>query len=400
MSALPSKQLASGLYEKAVGYRRRFHQNPELSFQEVQTSAFVRETLEGLGIPLREGVSGNSVVAVIDSGKPGPNITYRADMDALPIDEKHDVPYRSQNPGVMHACGHDAHTAILLCLAEAFQLHREELTGKVTCVFQQAEEKIPGGASLLLKDGVLEDVDAIFGLHMSPIGEVGTVSVTVGPRMASVDGLNIKIQSDGGHGSFPQTTGDPITAAASIINQLQLLVTKHSSPLDPLLINICGIRSSSFVANVIPTEVEMTGFVRCFDRALREKMQKAIEELVASLCSLAGCRHEVSISQGYPALINSEKEAMAVIRAAEALGCTVQKGSRSMGSEDFASYLTVKPGCFYFIGCRNAEQGITGKPHTPDFDIDERAMEVGIACMLEVYNSYVPVCREGSGSDA
>ncbi len=384
-----SRQTASELWEKAVQYRRRFHSNPELSFQEFQTSAFVKQTLREFGISMLEGVTANSVVAVIDSGKPGPTIAFRADMDALPIQEMNEVPYRSQNPGVMHACGHDAHTAILLCLAEAFQAQKDDLQGRIFCLFQQAEEAGPGGAVKLIEDGVLDDVDAFFGLHMSPVGEVGTVSVTAGPRMASIDGLRIKISGKGGHGSFPEITGDPITTAASVLNQMQLLVTKHSSPLEPLLVNICGIRSNTFVGNVIPTEVEMTGFVRCYDPKLRVIMRDAIDTLVASVSKLAGCQGEVHINQGYPSLINSDYESSVVIRAAESLGYHVRTKDRSMGSEDFARYLEKKPGCFYFVGARNDARGIKANPHTPDFDIDERALEAGIACMLEVYNTYI-----------
>ena len=230
MLSYDSKQIAGELFPKAVEYRRHFHKNPELSFQEVHTAEYIRARLKELGIPMLEGISGNSVAAVINGGTPGPNVAFRADIDALPITETGDKPYCSVNPGVMHACGHDAHTAILLCLAEALAAQCGSMRGKVTLLFQQAEEHMPGGALGLIEDGALNGVDVIFGLHMTGQIQTGTVSVTYGPRMASVDSFKVKIHSTGGHGSFPQITADPITTAAAIIQKTQLIVTKKISP--------------------------------------------------------------------------------------------------------------------------------------------------------------------------
>jgi len=384
-----SKKLAEEFQEQAVQYRRYFHQNPELSFQEINTSAFIKKRLQELGVQILDNIREHSVVGVIDSGKPGPNVAFRADMDALPLEEKHDVPYRSQNPGVMHACGHDAHTAILLCLAEAFMKVKDQLRGKVTLLFQQSEEKMPGGAVMLIEDGALEAVDVVFGLHVTGGNPVGTVSVTSGPRMASADAFSVQIQSNGGHASFPHTTGDPVTTAVGIINQLQLLVTKKTSPLEPMLVTVCGIRSNSFAANIIPSQVEFNGMVRCFNPKLREEMENEVKKVVTSMCELGGCKAEIKYTIGYPALINSDEESELVLQAADALGLETVRGSLAMGSEDFARYLLEKPGCFFFVGCRNTEKGISGKTHTADFDLDEDSLGVGLSCMLEVYKKYL-----------
>lgn len=397
MLSYDSKQIAGELFPKAVEYRRHFHKNPELSFQEVHTAEYIRARLKELGIPMLEGISGNSVAAVINGGTPGPNVAFRADIDALPITETGDKPYCSVNPGVMHACGHDAHTAILLCLAEALAAQCGSMRGKVTLLFQQAEEHMPGGALGLIEDGALNGVDVIFGLHMTGQIQTGTVSITYGPRMASVDSFKVKIHSTGGHGSFPQITADPITTAAAIIQKTQLIVTKKISPMEPLLVNICGIRSNTFAGNIIPSEVELAGMVRCFSPEIRSNVKSCIQQIVDSECSIGGCEPELKYVSGYPALINTERETDAVDSAAKALGLNVEVGNRTMGSDDFARYLEKVPGCYFFVGCGNREKGIVGKPHTPDFDLDEDAMKVGLACLLETYKLYTASAPEEPG---
>lgn len=370
--------------EKLISYRRYLHEHPELSFHEETTAEWIREHLKNAGVELLAGISGNSTVGVIDSGIPGPCIAFRADIDALPIQEETGLSYSSKVPKVMHACGHDAHTAILLCLAEALAENRDLVKcGSVRFFFQQAEEMMPGGAHQLVKDGAMRDVDRIFGLHVSDKYETGTIACTSGPTLAAVSNFEIVIKGKAGHAAFPHKAVDTITVGCAVVNELNQYVAKAVSAQETLVVNvtqfIAGDRSP---VNVVPDTATLRGTIRTHNNHLFREMQKKVGEIAAAVCSLKGCTCDYSCDEGYPAVINTEAETKLAWNAITEMGYHAVTAPANMGGEDFAYYLLEKPGCYLKLGVSNSSKGITVLPHNCRFTLDEDAMLVGMRVFL------------------
>ena len=381
------EQIAEPYREKLVQYRRHLHAHPELSFHETETSAWIKDRLSAAGIDILPGITGNSVVGVIDSGIPGPCIAFRTDFDALPIQEDVDVPYKSQVPNVMHACGHDAHTAILLCLAEVFAANRDLIQhGSVRFLFQQAEEVMPGGAFYLVKDGIMKDVDRIFGLHISNMYETGTLACTAGPTLAAVSNFEIVIKGQTGHAAFPHKAVDTITPGCAIISELNQLVTKSTSAQETLVINVTQfIAGDQTPVNVVPGIAVLRGTIRTHNNTLFREMQKKVGEVAEAVCAMKGCTCEYHCDSGYPAVINTIEETKMAWDAIQELGYHAVTAPANMGGEDFAYYLLEKPGCYLKLGVANAAKGITVLPHNCRFTLDEDAMIIGLKTFLATY---------------
>jgi amidohydrolase len=376
----------------AVEARRHLHMHPELSFQEKETAAYLEKQLRAMGYEPQTGLGGYGIKVVLKGAKPGPTIALRADIDALPIHEETGLPFASQNPGIMHACGHDVHTAILLGTAKALKDRAADLAGNVVFIFQPGEEMNPGGASLMIKDGVLQNpqVDHIFGLHVFPQVEAGKMTFGSGPKLAAPDELNVKIIGRGGHGAYPHLCVDPIMVACQCITLLQQIVARNVSPFQQAVITIGAIHGGQ-ARNVIPNEVTFAGTVRTMDPELRAKMPERIEAVIRGVCEAAGATYEMTYEKGYPPLVNHEAETIEARAAAEwVLGAeNVGEMAPTMGGEDFAYYLEQVPGTFARLGATTP--GITNPPglHNSKLMIDERCIETGIAYYLAVVERYL-----------
>ncbi len=368
-----------------IGIRRHLHAHPELSFQEHRTSAFIQEKLQGWNIPMRTGVAGTGVVALIRGNDPDRRIVaLRADMDALPIPEANEIPYKSTEPGVMHACGHDVHTSCVLGAAKMLQELRGSWTGTVKLIFQPGEEKAPGGASLMIRDGALSDPrpSAILGMHVQPDLETGNLGFRGGKYMASADEIYITLRGKGGHAAAPHLTSDLILAASRIVVSLQQVISRDRDPFSPSVLSICAINGGN-TTNVIPSEVKLMGTFRAMDEEWRTRAHELIRGIVQSGAREMGAEAEILIPPGYPCLYNDEKlTSRARELAAGLLGETrVQDTPMRMGSEDFAFYSREIPACFFRLGTGNREAGIGSGVHTPTFNIDERAIGIGMSTM-------------------
>ena len=381
------KKLGEEISSEVIGNRRHLHAYPELSFQEFQTSAFVKNQLDSIGIEWKP-MADTGVVGIIQGEKSSDKIVaLRADMDALPITESNDVIYKSNNEGVMHACGHDAHTASLLGTAKMLQSLRPHFGGTVKLIFQPAEEKLPGGASLMIKDGVLENPtpQAVIGQHVMPSLECGKLAVRSGKQMASMDEIFITVYGKGGHGAQPHRTIDPVMIAANIITMLQQVTSRMSDPTTPTVLSIGKVIANGAI-NVIPDEVYMEGTFRTFDDTWRKRAHVEIEKIAKNVAETAGARCEVKISYGYPVLKNDMKLTTLVTAAAEEyLGKeNVVDAGLWMAAEDFAYYSQRQNSCFYFLGVGNEEKNINSGLHTPTFNIDERALATSTGLMTYI----------------
>jgi len=375
---------AQALFEYTQSMRRDFHAHPELGFQEVRTSGIVARELNSLGLEVRTGAGGTGVVALLEGSKPGPVLLIRADMDALPILEETGAPYASQNPGVMHACGHDGHTAILLTVAKMLYSHRAELGGTIKFMFQPAEEGM-GGAEKMISDGILENpkVDVALGLHVWNEKPVGWIGVSNGPAMAGAEIFRIKVVGRGGHGAVPHLAVDPILASAQIVTALQGIVSRNVAPLETAVVSVCTIHAGE-TFNVIPPVVDMTGTIRTFDPSVRVRVLDRFNKTVHSIAEGIGCQAEIDLQKLTPATINHLGTAARVQGIANRLfpKSDVDPANYiTMGSEDFAFILEKVPGCFFFIGSANPEKGLDAGHHHPKFDIDETALPRGVALM-------------------
>lgn len=389
MSAIKEKiqALAKSYFQDTVNTRRFLHQHPELSFEEHQTSAFVKQVLEDLDIPYQT-MAGTGVVAVIQGEKPSAKVlALRADMDALPITEAPDRSYRSKNEGVMHACGHDVHTASLLGVAKILHHLRSDFGGRVKLIFQPGEERLPGGASLMIKEGALEQPrpDGVIGQHVMPLIEAGKVGFRSGKYMASCDELFMRVKGKGGHGAHPHQNIDPIAITAQIITAMQQIVSRHADPRIPTVLSWGKIVGNG-ATNVIPEEVYLEGTFRTFDEQWRaqahEKMQKMAEGIAESMGAV--CAFEVR--KGYPFLSNEPQlTRQARSYAEDYLGIqNVVDLDLWPAAEDFSYYSQVADACFYRLGTGNREKGIDSPVHTPTFDIDEAALETSIGLMTYI----------------
>jgi amidohydrolase len=380
------KRLSSKYSKNITGLRRAIHRNPELSYLEFETTKLIHRKLKELRIGEIRQVSETGIIGLI-SGKKGKCVALRADIDALPIQEKTGLDFSSKNPGVMHACGHDSHTAMLYGAALILNDLRQELNGSVKLIFQPAEEKNPGGASILIKNGVLKNpkVDAIFGQHILPGKPAGKVGFYPGVMLASQDEIYITIKGKSGHGAKPQATIDPIVAASEFIMALQTIVSRNTDPYEPIVITI-GKFTGGTVNNVIPEEVKLAGTIRTLDSALRKRSLKLIENKLKGICTSYGTTYSFEISPGYPELKNSLKETAFANRAA--IGYfgkqNIFKGERFMFAEDFASYLKKVPGSFYWIGAGN-----TTELHTETLNLDEKTLPAGAGFLAYLAMKYL-----------
>jgi amidohydrolase len=379
------KELAAASAGELVNNRRYLHANPELSFQEVNTARFVAERLRSFGIEPQEGVADTGLVAVIRGNNPeSKTIALRADMDALPILEANHVPYKSTNNGVMHACGHDAHTASLLGTAYILNQIKDSFEGTVKLIFQPGEEKIPGGASLMIRDGVLQNPAPtyILGQHVAPNIPVGKIGFREGLYMASADELYVTVKGKGGHGAMPDINIDSVLIASHIIVALQQIVSRHANPRIPSVLSFGKIIANG-ATNVIPDEVYIEGTFRTMDEEWRASAHRKMKKMAEGIAEAMGATCEFTIMRGYPFLKNAPELTKRVkSRATEYMGKeNVIDLDIWMAAEDFAYYTQHIDACFYRLGTRNEERGIVSSVHTPTFDIDERALEIGAGLM-------------------
>lgn len=359
-------------YEDMVVMRRYLHMNPELSFKEEKTAKYIVDFYADLGVDVRSGVGGNGVVARIKGGRLGKTVALRADFDALPIQDEKDVPYKSTVPGVMHACGHDGHTATLLQLAKAINEMREELAGEYVFIHQHAEEYAPGGAKPMIEDGCLDGVDVIFGTHLWSLTDIGTIEYLTGPTMAAADRFDIKVQGAGGHGAAPHQTKDAIAIGAQLVTNLQQIVSRRVNPTESAVLSV-----GSFVAdnafNVIADSAKIGGTVRTFDPDIRDLMELEMKRVVDGTALANDCKIDFVYERGYPALVNHKEETEFLKSVAEKIPGVenVVETKPHMGGEDFAYYVEKVPGTFFFTGARPENPF---PHHHPKFDIDENAM--------------------------
>lgn len=376
------KALANRYKDDVIAIRHHIHANPELSFEEFETSAFIQQKLKEWGIPFQI-MANTGVVGIIEGKNPTSKVTgLRADMDALPIEEANDVPYKSKRKGVMHACGHDVHTSCLLGAARILQETKDQWEGTVKLVFQPGEEKNPGGASIMLKEGVLKnpDVQRMFGLHVHPMLRVGRFSFRGGKVMASADEIYITIKAKGGHAAAPQFTADTILIASHLVVSLQQIVSRNNDPFNPCVLSITSIQGGN-TTNVIPSEVKLMGTLRAMDEQWRFKAHDLIRNMTKQIVESMGATVDVHIDVGYPFVWNDEPlSAFARSKAEEYIGQdNVEETELRMGAEDFAFYSHEIPSCFFRLGVGNDE--IISNVHTPTFNVDENAIELGMGMM-------------------
>ena len=360
-------------YPEMVEIRRHLHMNPEPSFHETKTADYIRRYYEQLGVEVKHGVGGNGVVATIHGAKPGKTVALRADFDALPIQDQKEVPYKSQVPGVMHACGHDGHTATLLVLGKALHTLRDELNGTYVLIHQHAEELAPGGAKAMIDDGALDGVDVIFGTHLWSTTPFGRIDYRVGPIMAAADAFTVKIQGRGGHGANPHETKDAVVIGSQLVTNLQQLVARRVDPLESAVLSV-----TSFVAenpyNIIADQAVLSGTVRTFSEKNRVLMETEMQRVIDGTSLATDSSSDFNFMRGYPAVVNHEKETMYLKEIAETVPGVeeVYDCPPQMGGEDFAYYLEKIPGTFFFTGAM--PDGDVYPHHHPKFNFKEEAM--------------------------
>lgn len=378
-----------------VADRRWLHENPELGFEEHKTSEFVRQRLESLGVEdIRTGIAETGVTGLIHGTAGGPErvVLLRADMDALPLTEENDVNYRSQTDGVMHACGHDAHTSMLLGVARLLMDRRDQFSGTVKLLFQPSEEANEGGARPMIEAGVLEDphVDAVFGQHMASDKPTGTVWVKGGPLQAAADSFMIRVQGKGGHGAQPNTAVDPIVVGMRIVDALQTIVSRNVDPMEQVVVSVCTFHSGT-AGNIIPDTAEFGGTVRTFTPENRDLAEQRMHEIATNIAEAMGASVEIEYRRGYPPTVNDPAMAEIVRNAAvKAIGEDhVREATPIMPAEDFSYFLIERPGTYFMTGCRNEERGITWPHHHPKFDVDEESFQYGVAVMVQTVLDYL-----------
>ena len=378
------QQLAKSYAEEFITIRHHIHAHPELSYQEFETSKFIQQKLAGWNIPFSV-MATTGVVGIIEGKNAGKKIVaLRADMDALPITEENDVPYKSTNSGVMHACGHDVHSTCLLGAAKILNETKEDWEGTVKLIFQPGEEKNPGGASYMIKEGVLENPvpQKIFALHVHPGMEAGKFSFRGGMVMASADEIYISIKAKGGHAAAPHLTADTILIASHLIISLQQIISRNNNPFNPSVLSITSFQGGN-ATNVIPSEVKLMGTFRAMDEEWRFKAHELIIKQTKELVAAMGAEAIIKIDVGYPFVLNNEALCAQARTNAEAYAgaANVSQTELRMGAEDFAYYSHKIPACFFRLGAGNNAKGITSGVHTPTFNIDEAAIEQGMGMM-------------------
>jgi amidohydrolase len=389
------KRISIAQAGEIVSFRRHLHAHPELSYEEFNTAKFIAEKLRSFGLTPREGVATTGVVVLIEGKNPKrKTVALRADIDALPINEENNVTYKSINKGVMHACGHDVHTSSLLGTAKILNSIKDQFEGTVKLIFQPGEEKNPGGASYMIKEGVLQNPapESIMGQHVMPLLPVGKIGFREGMYMASSDELYLKVIGKGGHGAAPELTVDPIVIASHIILGLQQIISRNANPKQPTVLTFGSI-SGKGATNIIPDEVNIAGTFRALNEDWRASGLQKIVKMAEGIADSMGAKCEVTISHGYPYLQNNPALTKRIRKAAEEYVGTenVVDLELAMGSEDFAYYSHLIPASFYRLGTRNDSKGITSYVHTPTFDIDEGALEIGPGLM-----AWMAICELNS----
>lgn len=382
-------QEALRFFDYTQSMRRDFHMHPELGFNEIRTGGIVARELESLGLEVTKGVGRTGVVGLLEGARPGPTLLLRFDMDALPILEQTAAEYASTNPGVMHACGHDGHTAIGLTVARMLNELRHELAGTVKFVFQPSEESTGdeglGGAEMMIRDGVLSDPkpDYALGLHLWNEQPLGWLGVAAGPVMAGCEQFKVTIQGKGGHGAVPHATRDPMLAAAHVITALQSIVSRNVAPLETAVVSVTAVHGGT-AFNVIPQDVTLEGTIRTFDLGVRGRVLERFGDIVDGVAGALGCTTRIELKQLTPAVINDDR----VVHRVQDAARRVLQGSQldtasyiTMGAEDMAYFLEQIPGCFFFVGSANREKGLDYGHHHPKFDVDEDALPRAAALM-------------------
>jgi amidohydrolase len=368
---------------QVIAWRRHLHQHPEVAFQEHQTARFIRDALAVIPGLVVSQPSATSVVARLIGAQPGRVVAVRADIDALPIHEENDVPYRSTIDGAMHACGHDGHTSIALALATLLAQHHKDLVGEVRFIFQHAEELAPGGAEELVQQGVMDGVDAVIGIHLWAPMPVGRIGIIAGPAMAAPDTFTCTVIGQGGHAASPHETVDPIVVGAQVVTALQHIVARNIDPLDPAVVSITQFHAGT-TFNVIPNTAHISGTVRTFDTNLRQRIPELMERIIKGVCDAHGAQYEFTRERGYRPVVNDpalSERLMHVV--AHTFGPQVLIPMRpSMGGEDFSAYQQRAPGVFAFIGAGNAMEHITYPHHHPRFNVDESSLDIGLRYLV------------------
>jgi len=388
------KTMSEEIKEEIVELRHYFHRNPELSWKEKETTARIRSILEDLGYQnIKTGFGGteSGVTAELNPEKDGACIALRADIDALPIEEDNEVEYRSKNKGVMHACGHDAHAAMLIGVARILADIKDEIPGKVKMIFQPAEEAgINSGGQIMVKEGVLEGVDAIAGMHIWANVPSGKVGFRAGPIMASADIWEINVKGQGGHGSMPQNAVDPTIAAATLISTMQTVVSREIDPQETVVLSIGHIEAGN-APNVIPETAKLTGNVRTTNRETREIVPAKMERIMQGVCSALRCEGQLEFTNIYPVTVNDpDMTEVARAVAVEMYGSeTAEEAPLMLGSEDFSYYEEKVPGTFFLLGCGNADKGTDNQHHSPRFNVDDDVLDKGMAIMAGIAWEYL-----------
>lgn len=382
------KELAKTYLKDVIQVRRHLHAHPELSFKEYETSRYIQNFLKEEGISFKAGYVETGIVAHIEGKNPSKRvIALRADIDALPIQEENEASYCSKNNGVMHACGHDVHTSSVLGTAKILNQLKDQFEGTIKIIFQPGEEVLPGGASLMIKEGALKNPDAelIIGQHVFPEMDAGKVGFRKGMYMASCDEIYVTVKGKGGHAAMPQNIIDPILIASHMVVALQQVVSRHNSPLVPSVLSFGRIEGLG-VTNVVPDIVKMEGTFRTMDEEWRAKAHEVMHKMATNIAEGMGGSVDFDIQKGYPFLVNEENTTLkSWALADEFLGKeNVEELTLRMTSEDFAFYSQVMPSCFYRLGVRNANKGITSRLHTSSFDVDESALETGMGLMAYI----------------
>ena len=384
------------MFARLVEMRRDLHMHPELPNQEVRTSRIVAERLRALGLEVSTGVARHGVIGLLKGGRPGGVVAVRADMDALPITETRNVPYKSQNPGVMHACGHDVHTTVALGLAELLSKHRDKIPGTVKFIFQPAEEMASDapewGAKLMIKENALDNPrpSAIFGLHTSAALEAGKIGYSENAVTASADTFAIRIRGRMAHGAYPQLGADAIVVASAAVMQLQTIRSRRTDTLEPLVLTIGSFHGGNR-ENIIAEEVELKGTVRTYSEAMQEQVIQQMHQTLKGVTESFGASYVLDYKKGYPPTINNAALVRRMLPTMKRINgeAGVLVSPPSMGGEDFSYFAKEIPGVFYWLGVANRERGITAGNHTPDFDADEKCLATGVKTMAAMVLDYL-----------
>jgi len=382
---------AAALRQQLVAWRRDFHMHPELGFQEHRSARLIADQLRELGYRVQTGVATTGVVGLLEGRRPGPVVMVRFDMDALPLAEENEVEYASQNAGVMHACGHDAHMAMGLGVATLLAQHVDEMAGTLKLVFQPGEEGM-NGAEVMVQAGVMENPrpDVFLATHVWNDAPVGTLNVSPGAVMAAAEKWTCTVRGNGGHGAMPHQTVDPIVAVAQIVSALQTVVSRNVSPLETAVVTVGSVHGGH-AFNIIPAQVDLSGTIRTYSPQVREMVLRRVREVVQGVATACGVTADLEITRLTPAVINDADVASVVRAAAEAVVGpeNVFSDGQTMGSEDAAYFMQDVPGCYFFVGSANPERGLNAPHHNPRFDLDEDALVLGVAVLMRALAHYL-----------